>query len=181
MTEKEMQVALRILSTAYPRYFRDMTYEEKWEQVKLYMEMFGDIPENLFATALKNYIKDNEFPPTIAGLKKQIDILKGAVAEDTIESYIHEAWAAVEGSKKFEDLSDPVKEYFGSQRTIDAIGQDENTIYTVFVAQVQRRLPDILLRQKTKREMSPELKSTINNMLKGVMNDVCDDVSLLQE
>lgn len=165
MTVDEMKKVLSILSTAYPKYYATMDSNEKWNQVNLYMDMFGKYPFDLVANALKNYIKVNEYPPTIAGLNKEVERMRSTVGGTTMDDYIKEAWSAVQGNKRYEELSVPVKKYFGSQQVIDSIGLDENTIYTVFVGQMQRRLPDILENVKAEKEMTPYIKETVKETL----------------
>ena len=68
MNREEIKKVLKILSTAYPMYFADMSKEDKIDQIRLYQDMFGKYPVEVVIVALKNYIKANEYPPSIAGL-----------------------------------------------------------------------------------------------------------------
>lgn len=152
---------LKILSTAYPRVYKDMSTESKWEQVALYTEMFKDYPEEVVATALYSYIKSNEYPPTIAGIMKEIETMQASVTTDTIENYIKESWDAICGGKCFKELSPVSQEYWGSQMAIDAVGLDEKTTLGVITGQMQRRLPEIIKRQKTRAELPLEVKTML--------------------
>lgn len=165
MTIDEMKKVLSILSTAYPKYYAGMGAREKWNQVNLYMDMFGKYPLDLVANALKNYIRVNEYPPTIAGLSKEIERMRDTVGSTTLDDYIKEAWSAVQGNKRFDELSEPVQKYFGNQQAIDSIGMDENTIYTVFVGQMQKRLPEIIANLKTESEMPIRIKELVKGTL----------------
>lgn len=168
MTKETMQKAMMILATAYPKYYANMDNKTKWEQLELYADMFKDVPEEAFAVALKNYVMDNEFPPTVAGLNKEIKRITGAVVPDhDIETYVKESWAAVCGSKSFGDLSPICQEYWGSQSAIDAVGFDEGTMYTVVKAQLERRLPEIIERHKAKEQVAsvPGLSEAVRTAL----------------
>lgn len=168
MTKETMQKAMMILATAYPKYYANMDNKTKWEQLELYAEMFRDVPEEAFSVALRNYVMDNEFPPTVAGLNKEIKKITGAVVpEQDIEAYVKESWAAVCGSKSFSDLSPVCQEYWGSQAAIDAVGFDEGTMYTVVKAQLERRLPEIIERQKTREQVAsvPGLSEVVRRAL----------------
>lgn len=168
MTKETMQKAMAVLAGAYPKYYANMDNQKKWEQLELYTDMFKDVPEEVFAVALRNFIMENEFPPTIAGLNKEIKKLTGAVVPDhDIEAYVKESWAAVTGSKTFDQLSPICQEYWGSQAAIDAVGYDEGTMYTVVKAQLERRLPDIIERHKAKKQVEsvPGLSDAIRKAI----------------
>ena len=161
---------LKILSTAYPKMYKDMSSEAKWEQVALYTDMFKDYPEEVVATALKAYIKVNEYPPTIAGIMKEINAMQASVSDDTIENCVKESWDAICGGRCYKDLSTLSQEYWGSQSAIDAMGMDEKTTLGVITGQMQRRLPEIIKRQKTRAELPMEVKS----MLQGATSKLLE-------
>ncbi len=77
MEKHETKALLKILSAAYPKTYQSMGEEQKRELLALWHEMFAEYPGELVAQACKNYIRSNEFPPTIAGLTEQIRLLVG--------------------------------------------------------------------------------------------------------
>lgn len=75
MTLQETQQLLTILKMSYPNSYKTMTKEDAIDTVKLYQDFFGEYQTPIVVQALKNYIKKNQYPPTIAGLQEQIDLL----------------------------------------------------------------------------------------------------------
>lgn len=172
---------IQLIRLEHPDFPKLKSSAEVGALIDLWTDIFGEYDSKVVRHAVNNFLRTNPYEPKIADIQAEIDKLIGAVDDQTVEACIKESWEAICGNRKFEALSPISREYWGSQQAIDAVGFDESTTYSVIAGQMQRRLPAIKARQNTRREMSPELESTIGKMLKGVIDDVCDDVSLLRE
>ena len=75
MEKQDTKKLMRILQVAYPSTYRNMPDAEKIDTMSLYYDMFKEYDGEVVATALKTYVKTNQYPPTIAGLQKAIDLL----------------------------------------------------------------------------------------------------------
>lgn len=150
MTKEQTQIIVGLIARAYPKHYANMTAQEKWEVVALYYDFFKDTPFEMMKSVVKEYISQNRFPPSIADLGEKIRYIVSTAEEMTVESCIVESWKAITGNKKFEDLSEPSKVYWGSQLSIDAVGYSEDAEYTVVRGQMQKRLPDIIKMLKDK-------------------------------
>lgn len=152
MNREETKKVLKILSTAYPRYFADMSKEDKIDQINLYQDMFGECPVEVVIVALKNYIKANEYPPSIAGLQKQIGLLEPK-QDDAVELWNILCKACSRGSiftqKEFNELPAPIKAWCGDIAQIRELSQmDAATFNSVTRGQFLKTIPVIVERQK---------------------------------
>lgn len=80
MEREDIKKLLFILQQAYPSTYKNMSNDEKREQIDFYLVMFGAYEIQIVMLALKNYIKENQYPPTVAGIIEQIRLLTN---EDT--------------------------------------------------------------------------------------------------
>ena len=167
MTRDEVKALIKMLSLDRPSFPRVQTQEDMTLLVNLWFDAFGEYDSVLMRKAANNFLKNNPYEPTIAGINKEVERLTHAVDEsEDIEAYVKESWAAVCGSKSFDDLSPVCQAYWGSQAAIDAVGFDEGTLYTVVKAQLERRLPDIIEKQKTRNDIAsdPRLEAVMRKM-----------------
>lgn len=165
MTLQETQKVLMILKKAYPRYYTESTKEEVQETLLFYHDMFSEYPVEIVITALKNYIKVNEYPPTIAGLQKQIDLIISD--EDTdIELWNEFEKACRKGSRitqeEFESLSDPIKKWCRDVSQIRELSKlDSGTFNTVIKGQFLKTITKIKEREKALKEIPYEVKQKL--------------------
>lgn len=75
MNRTETKALLQILSTAFPTHYKKLSVEEMKAQVSLYEMMFAEDDGQIVVVALKNYIAKEKYPPTIAGLRAEIDLI----------------------------------------------------------------------------------------------------------
>ena len=157
MTREDIKALIKMLSLDRPSFPRVTTQEDMTALINLWFDVFEDYDPALMRKAADNFLKYNPYEPTIAGINAEVEKLTKAVSEEEdIEKYIKESWAAVCGSKTFSDLSPVCQEYWGSQAAIDAVGFDEGTMYTVVKAQLERRLPDIIAKQKSRDQVNSD-------------------------
>lgn len=168
MTLQETQKVLMILKKAYPRYYTESTKEEVQETLLFYHDMFSEYPVEIVVTALKNYIKVNEYPPTIAGLQKQIDLIISD--EDTdIELWNEFEKACRKGSRitqeEFESLSDPIKKWCKDVSQIRELSKlDTGTFNTVIKGQFLKTITKIKEREKALKEIPYEVRQKLSEL-----------------
>lgn len=145
---------LAILNAAYPTTFKNMSEASRKAQIEIWHFALSDEPAEIVITALKEYILSNQFPPTIAGVRQYMQLLDNSDAE-----LLSEAWSAVCGNIRFEDLSAENKLFFGSQARVDQYGYDSDTVQTVFAGQHRKALGEIRKRVRAKKavEQLPNL------------------------
>lgn len=168
MNREETKQVLKVLSTAYPRYFADMTKADKIDQINLYMDMFGEYPTQIVIAALHSYIRHNEYPPSIAGLQKQIDLLTHK--DDKMELWNTLAAACSRGTRmtaeEFETLPESIREWAGDVGQIKELAlMDSVTFNSVIRGQFLKTIPQIIERQEAKKKLPAETKRLLE-MLK---------------
>lgn len=155
MTLQETQKLLVILKKAYPRYYMESTKEEVEETLMFYHDMFKDYPVEVVATALKNYVKVNKYPPTIAGIIEQIELLTDNNTAETLWTAIEKAVrnSTYNSVEEFEKLPPECKQFIGSARALKELGQmDGGTLNTVTKGQFIRTVGDIKRRTKARED-----------------------------
>lgn len=168
MNREETKQVLKVLSTAYPRYFADMTKADKIDQINLYMDMFGEYPTQIVIAALHSYIRHNEYPPSIAGLQKQIDLLTHK--DDKMELWNTLAAACSRGTRmtaeEFETLPESIREWAGDVGQIKELAlMDSVTFNSVIRGQFLKTIPQIIERQEAKKKLPAETRKILE-MLK---------------
>lgn len=168
MNREETKQVLKVLSTAYPRYFADMTKADKIDQINLYMDMFGEYPTQIVIAALHSYIRHNEYPPSIAGLQKQINLLTHK--DDKMELWNTLAAACSRGTRmtaeEFGTLPESIREWAGDVGQIKELAlMDSVTFNSVIRGQFLKTIPQIIERQEAKRKLPAETRKLLE-MLK---------------
>lgn len=140
MNRTETIQTLNILNAAYPHAFSGLSAKEKQAQVEIWHFAFKDESAAIIINALREYVLTNKYPPTIAGLKEWTERFT-AKPEDS--ALLTEAWQAVCGNIRFNDLSAENKMFFGNQTRIDNYGLDPETRQTVFAGQYRKAIKEI--------------------------------------
>lgn len=168
MEEKDIKQLLTVLRLNYPATYRDMSIEDRRALVRLWHDAFGDLDVTLVGQALKNYIKANEYPPTIAGLQRQIDLL--TTADDTDELW-HKLMKGIRDSgrnarEEFEKLPEECKAFVGSPAELRILGNtDLSTINTVTRGQFYKRVQQIKERTKAQNQLPEEVRRALSETL----------------
>lgn len=72
MNAIEIGKAIDIIRIAYPKYAKELSDDDKRAQFALWEMMFGDEDAVIVLKVLKNHIKSNYYPPSIADIKQGI-------------------------------------------------------------------------------------------------------------
>ena len=168
MEKSETKMLLEILKTAYPKTYQNITEEQARNMLSLYFDMFKEYETEIVVVALKNYIKVNEYPPSIAGLQKQIDLLTHKY--DKMELWNTLAAACSRGTRmtaeEFETLPESIREWAGDVGQIKELAlMDSVTFNSVIRGQFLKTIPQIIERQEAKRKLPAETRKLLE-MLK---------------
>ena len=148
---------MEILKTAYPSNYKQMTSKEMQATLTLYYGMFHNYPIKVLKTALMNYIKVNQYPPTVAGIQEQIDYL--ACKGNTEAELWNKLSEGIKGNVSFEKLPLECQVWVGSARDLKDLGQvDINTVNTVVRGEFLKSIKSIRQRQKAVAEIPTEIK-----------------------
>lgn len=173
MTREDTIKILSILKASYPNFYKDMSKKDAETTVNLYTEMFGHNDSNLVATAIKELIQHQSYPPTIADIKNKIYELTNPDelnSSDLWEIYKKIIQSGYYGDRtEFDALPEAIKSYLGNNpNRINELGMMESSTFNsvekgIFLKQIKV----IKERAKSIRMMLPETRKYLNNVLSG--------------
>lgn len=177
MNKFETQQLLTILKTSYPNTYKDMTQQQATDTVLHYYTFFGEYPTPIVVQALKNYIKKNEYPPTIAGLQRQIDLLLHEGDSDVeLWNLIHKACqnAMYHSKEEFNKLPTVCQRWVGRPEQLMEFAKiDSTTLNTVTRGQFLKSIKEIKENVSATESLPQELKNKIDigHMFQLSMNE----------
>ena len=173
MTREETIGILSILKASYPNFYKDITKKDAETTINLYAEMFSNTEASLVATAIKELIQHQNYPPTIADIKNKIDELTQPYEEteaELWEIYKKTIQNGYYGNRtEFDALPETIKSYLGNNpNRINELGMMESSTFNsvekgIFLKQIKV----IKERAKSIRMMLPETQKYLNNFLSG--------------
>lgn len=173
MTREDTIGILSILKASYPNFYKELTKKDAETTINLYTEMFSNTEANLVATAIKELIQHQSYPPTIADIKNKIDELTQPYEEteaELWEIYKKTIQSGYYGDRsEFEELPEAIKSYLGNNpNRINELGMMESSTFNsvekgIFLKQIKV----IKERAKSIRMMLPETRKYLNNVLSG--------------
>jgi len=166
MEIKETQQLLSILKMAYPNAYKSMSKEDAIETVKLYYDFFGEHQTPVVVQALKNYIKSNVYPPSVAGLIKEIELLtnKGNTSEELWSRVAKAVGNSLYNSaEEFNKLPMSCQRWLGSPKGLKDLGMTAaEVLNTVVRGQFIKTINEIKASEKAQSSMPLELKELIS-------------------
>lgn len=168
MNREETKKVLKVLATAYPKYFAGMDTSEKLDQIALYEAMFGTYPVEVVVSALHAYIRVNEYPPSIAGLQKQIDLMLPD-EDNAAQLWNQLSEACKRGSvmteEEFQELPEPLKKWCGNVSQIRELSQTEKSVFnSVTRGQFLKTIPQITERLKVSKQLPEHVKTMLGSV-----------------
>ncbi len=167
MTRDETKLLMQILSTAYPRAYKDMGRDEKLNQLNLWEMMFGEYDFTVVKQACVDYIKANEYPPTIAGLKKHIDYL--LPKENAAEAFelIRKACgnSMYNAKEEFDKLPESCRRWVGSASALRELGQVKAEIFnTVIRGEFIKTFDEVRKRIEAQAALPESVRAALGQM-----------------
>ena len=167
MEKEDTKKLLEILKASYPATYRNMSKIEMQEVASLYHSMFEEYPTEIVIHALKNYIRKNQYPPTIAGLQEQIDYIAG---DNNSEA---ELWNAISvacknglhGAKEeFEKLPRECQLWLGGPSAIRDLSLIEpGVLSTVVRGEFLKSIKAIAAREESRRMLPVGVRRAIED------------------
>lgn len=155
MKKEETKQLLEILKVAYPRNYANITQQSAREILSLYYDVFKDVPTETVVMALKNYIKANKYPPSIAGLWEQVELLTDTNTAEKLWNAIEKAVrnSTYNSKEEFNKLPEECKQFIGSAKALKELGHmDGGTLNTATKGQFIRTVGDIKRRTKARED-----------------------------
>lgn len=180
MLRGETNQLMKILSVAYPNTYRDFTDSQKIETMQAYYDFFGEYETPIVVQALRNYIKRNQFPPTIAGLQEQIDLILN------VGETANELWNLVEKAtrnglyghaEEYARLPEPCQRWLGTSASLKELAQlDSGTLNTVIRGQFLKTVGQIKESVETQRALPQEVRAVIQQAKTRMLSDTEEDM-----
>lgn len=169
MQKEDIVKVLFLLETAYPNTYKNMDKKQKEMQVDFYLEMFGEYEAPIVIVALKNYIKKNQYPPTVAGLTEQIELLTKKDTDSDLWNSIAKACrnGYYNSIEEFNKLPKECQLFVGSPESLREMSQIEpSTFSTVTKGQFLKSITQITKRQEAQQSLPAELRNMLNGNVK---------------
>ena len=167
MTDKEFMVIVKGLKAVYtdPKFLADNDAIDVW------YGLLCDLPYQVLSTAVQKYMMQEQYPPTIAGLRKKAAEIQAPVQEDMSEL---EAWSLVRkalsnsgynADAEFAKLPPLCQKAVGNPANLHEMAlMDTDTVNSVEQSHFIRNYRMVLERKRNDAQISPEVMRLINNM-----------------
>jgi hypothetical protein len=180
MNREQIIAILKILKTAYPKFYAEMSKEEMHNTIDLWTEMFAHESPSIVIAAVKNLINSFKFPPTIADIKEEMHKLTNERKESPIEMWniIMKAIqkSAYYSHEEYEKLPQIAQKFVGSPRQLRewalSEGFNEGVEKSLFLKQYEV----LVKKEKEDKMMLPEARE----LLQQIKGAVAKDINLLE-
>lgn len=164
MNQTDAARLLRLISSAYPRFFRDTSQEQAQEMALVWANLLPDKELSEMTVAARVFIRSDTsgFPPTIGQLMALLPPDKDELGEN-------EAWAMVRSAisrsrynaqEEFEKLPKMVQKCLGGHELLtDYAEMDVGQLETVVASGFKRNYRDEVAKAREKRKLPPRLQA----------------------
>ena len=161
MTREETKKMILYLHMAYRDFCGD---KDLTSVVNIWHDAFKDYDVKVVEIAAKNYVKTNEFAPTIAGVMKQIRQISKTETETDLWALIQRAASngIYNSAEEFEKLPPECQSFVGSADALKELSQiDMATMETVVKGQFLKRVEAIQSHQEVQKGLPAEVRRAI--------------------
>ena len=161
MTREETKKMILYLHMAYRDFCGD---KDLTSVVNIWHDAFKDYDVKVVEIAAKNYVKTNEFAPTIAGIMKQIRQINKTETETDLWALIQKAASngIYNSAEEFEKLPPECQSFIGSADALKELSQiDMATMETVVKGQFLKRVEAIQSHQEVQKGLPAEVRQAI--------------------
>ena len=161
MTRDETKKMILYLHMAYRDFCGD---KDLTSVVNIWHDAFKDYDVKVVEIAAKNYVKTNEFAPTIAGVMKQIRQISKTETETDLWALIQKAASngIYNSAEEFEKLPPECQSFIGSADALKELSQiDMATMETVVKGQFLKRVESIQSHQEVQKGLPAEVRQAI--------------------
>lgn len=161
MTREETKKMILYLHMAYRDFCGD---KDLTSVVNIWHDAFKDYDVKVVEIAAKNYVKTNEFAPTIAGIMKQIRQISKTETETDLWALIQKSASngIYNSAEEFEKLPPECQSFVGSADALKELSQiDMATMETVVKGQFLKRVEAIQSHQEVQKGLPAEVRQAI--------------------
>ncbi|MBR4589305.1 MAG: hypothetical protein IKO36_01465 [Bacteroidaceae bacterium] len=161
MTRDETKKMILYLHMAYRGFCGD---KDLTSVVNIWHDAFKEYDVKVVEIAAKNYVKTNEFAPTIAGIMKHIRKISKIETETDLWALIQKAASngIYNSAEEFEKLPPECQSFIGSADALKELSQtDMATMETVVKGQFLKRVEAIQSHQEVQKGLPAEVRQAI--------------------
>lgn len=169
MNREQIIAILKVLKTAYPKFYSDMSKDDMLNTIDLWTEMFAHENPQLVVAAVKNLINTFKWPPTIADIKEEMHKLTETETETPIEIW-NKIKRAIGRSiyysyEEFQKLPEIAQKFVGSPGQLKEWASDIDYIDSVVKGQFLKQYEILIKREKENKMMLPEVKEFVEQLM----------------
>lgn len=175
MTRDEVRAMMKFFNAAYRNFYDG---SNPTDVLEVWASCFKDDDKDIVARACNNYVKHNQYPPTIAGIIEQMRLITEKETDTDLWSLIQKAVRnGTYGAKEeFEKLPPECQSFVGSPASLKELAQiDTGTMNTIVKGQFLKRVEAIKEHQEVQKGLPVEVKRAIEEsklrMLEGEFYD----------
>lgn len=161
MTRDEVKGMIMYLRSAYKGFCEGMNITDV---VNVWYDQFKNEDAAVAQQATRNYTRSSEYPPTIAGIYEQINLIKQENTDAQLWDCIAKAArnSTYGSAEEFEKLPEVCKQFVGSPAGLKDLGQlDAGTLQTVVKGQFIKTAPQIREHRNVQMGLPAEVRQAI--------------------
>ena len=161
MTKDEVRAMMKYFNSVYKNFYEGANIGDVLE---IWADFFKDENKDLVAMACKNYVRSNQYPPTIAGIMEQMRLLKEKETDTDLWAMIQKAArnGTYGAEEEFNKLPPECQSFIGNPSTLKELAQiDSNTMNTIVKGQFLKRVEAIKEHQEVQRGLPAEVRQAI--------------------
>ena len=170
LTKDEMKKTMAYFQTAYRGFYEG---KNPSDVLTVWYDAFAEEDASVVSIAAKNYVKSNVYPPTIAGLKMQINMIKTSETDTDLWGLIYKAASngLYHSEEEFKKLPPECQSFIGSASALKDLAQtDVGTMNTVVKGQFLKRVEAIKQHKEVQRGLPAEVRQAIEESKRRMLD-----------
>lgn len=161
MTKDEVRAMMMYLDAAYRHFYEGANQSNVLD---VWADVFKDEDKDIVARACRNYVKNNQYPPTVAGIMEQVKLIKNPETDTDLWILIEKAArnGTYNSAEEFAKLPPECQSFIGDAAALKDLAQtDMGTMNTVVKGQFLKRVEAIKQHQEVQRGLPMDVKKAI--------------------
>ena len=161
MTKEEMIAIMQYFQAAYSKFYENANPKDV---IRVWYDVFKDEDFIIVGAAAKNYVKTHKYPPTVAEIMEQIELIKEPDTDTDLWGLIYKAVSngLYNSEEEFKKLPPECQSFLGSPSALKDLAQtDTGTMNTVVKGQFLKRVEAIKEHQTVQRGLPADVRAAI--------------------
>ena len=171
MTKEQVIKVMEYFQAAYKGFYEG---KDTREVLTVWHDALADEDPAVVSEAAKNYVRTQEFAPTVAGLMKQIALIKEPRTDTDYWSLINKAArnALYNADEEFKRLPPECQSFIGSPSALKDLAQaDTGTMNTIVKGQFLKRVEAIREHQTVQNGLPAEVRMALEESRLKLLGD----------